>query len=236
MRHQAGDLTLAELSGSSTGGAQPVDTEVAAPGHPAAGEAALPLKWQYTQGKMARVAPRWASSTRPAALGMGVRPIRSTFYPFPWTSHLFQDSPSVAMGIFEGHMRKMAEGFKVVRQARMELTARQCRRSTRRSSPFDWKQFSDEEWHLCPPVVSIGGDGAMYDIGFQNLSRALASGVPIKVLVLDTQVYSNTGGQACTSGFTGQVADMSPHGKTWKGKTEIRKEMGLIGMAHRPRS
>ncbi|MBP7983485.1 MAG: 2-oxoacid:acceptor oxidoreductase family protein, partial [Chromatiaceae bacterium] len=39
-------------------------------------------------------------------------------YPFPWTSHLFQDSPSVAMGIFEGHMRKMAEGFKALRMAR----------------------------------------------------------------------------------------------------------------------
>ena len=155
-------------------------------------------------------------------------------YPFPWTSHLFQDSPSVAMGIFEGHMRKMAEGFKVVRQARMELDGEYSAAEHEAFfTYFDWKQFSDEEWLLCPPVVSIGGDGAMYDIGFQNLSRALASGVPIKVLVLDTQVYSNTGGQACTSGFVGQVADMSPYGKTWKGKTEIRKEMGLIGMAHR---
>ncbi|MGF1645047.1 MAG: thiamine pyrophosphate-dependent enzyme [Thiotrichales bacterium] len=98
---------------------------------------------------------------------------------------------------------------------------------------FDWKQFSDEEWLLCPPVVAVGGDGAMYDIGFQNLSRALASGMPIKVMVVDTQVYSNTGGQACTSGFIGQVADMSPYGKSWKGKTEIRKEISLIGMAHR---
>jgi pyruvate-ferredoxin/flavodoxin oxidoreductase len=52
-------------------------------------------------------------------------------------------------------------------------------------------------------------------------------------MVVDTQVYSNTGGQACTSGFIGQVADMSPYGKAWKGKEEIRKEMGLIGMAHR---
>ncbi len=57
--------------------------------------------------------------------------------------------------------------------------------------------------------------------------------MPVKVLVLDTQVYSNTGGQACTSGFIGQVSDMAPYGKVWKGKTEIRKEMALIGMAHR---
>jgi pyruvate-ferredoxin/flavodoxin oxidoreductase len=74
----------------------------------------------------------------------------------------------------------------------------------------------------------------MYDIGFQNLSRALASGKPIKVLVVDTQVYSNTGGQACTSGFLGQISDMAQFGKATQGKQEPRKEIGLIGMAHRP--
>jgi pyruvate-ferredoxin/flavodoxin oxidoreductase len=82
-------------------------------------------------------------------------------------------------------------------------------------------------------VVAIGGDGAMYDIGFQNLSRALMSGMPIKVLVVDTQVYSNTGGQACTSGFIGQVSDMAPYGVAQRGKQETRKEISLIGMAHR---
>ena len=42
-------------------------------------------------------------------------------YPFPWANHLFQDSPSMAMGIFEGHMAKMAEGFKAIRRAELEL-------------------------------------------------------------------------------------------------------------------
>jgi pyruvate-ferredoxin/flavodoxin oxidoreductase len=53
------------------------------------------------------------------------------------------------------------------------------------------------------------------------------------VLVVDTQVYSNTGGQACTSGFIGQISDMAQYGKVGKGKEEPRKEIGLIGMAHR---
>ena len=79
----------------------------------------------------------------------------------------------------------------------------------------------------------MGGDGAMLDIGFQNLSRLLASGKPIRVIVLDTQVYSNTGGQACTSGFTGQVSDMATYGSAQHGKTEVRKELALIAMAHR---
>jgi len=74
----------------------------------------------------------------------------------------------------------------------------------------------------------VGGDGAMYDIGFQSLSRMLASGMDIKVLVLDTQVYSNTGGQVSTASFLGQDAKMAAVGPAIAGKQERRKELGLI--------
>ncbi len=156
-------------------------------------------------------------------------------YPFPWVNHLFQDSPSIAIGVFEAHMRKMADGFVAVRRAELLLADRYDARSARStsSSTFDWSQFTDDEFALCPPIIAMGGDGAMLDIGFQNLSRLLASGKPIRVVVLDTQVYSNTGGQACTSGFTGQVADMSAYGAAQHGKTEMRKELALIAIAHR---
>jgi pyruvate/2-oxoacid:ferredoxin oxidoreductase beta subunit/Pyruvate/2-oxoacid:ferredoxin oxidoreductase delta subunit len=82
------------------------------------------------------------------------------------------------------------------------------------------------------PLWVIGGDGAMFDIGFQSLSRLLASGMNIKVFVLDTQVYSNTGGQASTSSFTGQNTKMSVHGKVMGGKQERRKEIAQIAMMH----
>jgi pyruvate-ferredoxin/flavodoxin oxidoreductase len=52
-------------------------------------------------------------------------------------------------------------------------------------------------------------------------------------MVLDTQVYSNTGGQASTGTYTGQSADMSPYGKAQHGKEEVRKELALIAIAHR---
>jgi pyruvate ferredoxin oxidoreductase beta subunit len=78
----------------------------------------------------------------------------------------------------------------------------------------------------------LGGDGAMYDIGFQALSRMVASGADIKVLVLDTQVYSNTGGQASTATFGGQVTKLSAYGKQLHGRPERRKELGRILMAH----
>ncbi len=60
----------------------------------------------------------------------------------------------------------------------------------------------------------------------------LMSGANIKVIVLDTQVYSNTGGQASTSTFMGQNTKMSVHGKEISGKTERRKELAQIIMAH----
>jgi len=78
----------------------------------------------------------------------------------------------------------------------------------------------------------IGGDGAMLDIGFQSLSRMLASGMKIKVLVLDTQVYSNTGGQSSTASFMGQNTKFSVHGTVIPGKIERRKELAQIWMMH----
>jgi pyruvate ferredoxin oxidoreductase beta subunit len=78
----------------------------------------------------------------------------------------------------------------------------------------------------------LGGDGAMFDIGFGALSRALASGLDIKMLVLDTQVYSNTGGQASTSSLTGQDSKMASYGRVVHGKQERRKELALIAMMH----
>lgn len=192
------------------------------------------LRWRYTDGTTGRgrVSMGMVNATGCSSVWGSTYPFNP--YPFPWANHLFQDSPSMALGLFEGHMTKMAEGFKTIRLAEMELKQDSQHASADDTlCHFSWQEFTDEEFLLCPPVVSVGGDGAMYDIGFQNLSRAMMSGKPIKVVVLDTQVYSNTGGQACTSGFMGQVSDMAPFGKKIPGKQEIRKEIALIAMAHR---
>ena len=229
------DLTLSALAASLTGDkpTQPLDPAWV---KRTAGllEALKDVRWRYVEGptQRGRAPMGMVNSTGCTSVWGSTFPYHP--YPFPWTSHLFQDSPSVAMGLFEGHMAKMAECFKTVRLAELELAGEfDGERDPAFFSRFDWQQFSDDEWALCPPVVSMGGDGAMYDIGFQNLSRMMMSGKPVKVLVVDTQVYSNTGGQACTSGFIGQVSDMAPYGRAMHGKKEARKEIGLIGMAHR---
>jgi pyruvate-ferredoxin/flavodoxin oxidoreductase len=192
------------------------------------------LKWKYTDGMTGKGRSNMGIINATGCSSVWGSTFPFNPYPFPWANHLFQDSPSMAMGVFEGHMSKMAEGFKTIREAELELShSYNPEEHEKFFRYFTWEKFSDEEFALCPPVVAVGGDGAMYDIGFQNLSRMLMSGKPIKAVVLDTQVYSNTGGQACTSGFVGQVSDMAPFGKVTDGKQEIRKEIGLIGMAHR---
>jgi pyruvate/2-oxoacid:ferredoxin oxidoreductase beta subunit/Pyruvate/2-oxoacid:ferredoxin oxidoreductase delta subunit len=90
----------------------------------------------------------------------------------------------------------------------------------------------DQAGHADRRLWVLGGDGAMYDIGFQSLSRMVASGADIKVMVLDTQVYSNTGGQASTASFGGQVTKLSAFGKELHGRPERRKELGRILIGH----
>jgi pyruvate-ferredoxin/flavodoxin oxidoreductase len=90
----------------------------------------------------------------------------------------------------------------------------------------------DQEGHQKRRLWVLGGDGALFDIGFQSLSRMLMSGMDIKVLVLDTQVYSNTGGQSSSATYTSQDAKMAAFGTARSGKREQRKELAQIAMMH----
>jgi pyruvate-ferredoxin/flavodoxin oxidoreductase len=76
-------------------------------------------------------------------------------------------------------------------------------------------------------VWIIGGDGWAYDIGFGGLDHVLASGRNVNILVLDTEVYSNTGGQACKATPRGAIAKFAAGGKH-TGK----KDLGQIAMSY----
>jgi pyruvate-ferredoxin/flavodoxin oxidoreductase len=76
-------------------------------------------------------------------------------------------------------------------------------------------------------VWIIGGDGWAYDIGYGGLDHVLASGANVKVLVLDTEVYSNTGGQASKSTPMGAVAKFAAGGKSI-----AKKDLALIAMQY----
>jgi pyruvate-ferredoxin/flavodoxin oxidoreductase len=191
------------------------------------------LKWRYEKGPSGRGRARMGFSNSTGCTSVWGATFPFNPYPFPWVSHLFQDSPSVAVGLFEGHMRKMADGFVTVRRAQKLAAGRYDAESDEALlADFGWQQFTDEEFALCPPLFAVGGDGAMMDIGFQNLSRLMASGKPLRVVVVDTQA-SSAGGQGCSAGFRGQIPDITDPGRERKGKEEYRKELALISMAHR---
>lgn len=73
----------------------------------------------------------------------------------------------------------------------------------------------------------FGGDGWAYDIGYGGLDHVLAMGEDVNVLVLDTEVYSNTGGQASKSTPTGSVAKFAAAGKRTK-----KKDLGMMAMSY----
>ena len=80
----------------------------------------------------------------------------------------------------------------------------------------------------------FGGDGWAYDIGFGGLDHVIASGENVNILVFDTEVYSNTGGQASKSTPTGSVAQFAATGKAIKKKdlAGIAMTYGYVYVAH----
>ncbi len=154
-------------------------------------------------------------------------------YNDPWVNSLFQDAQPLAKGIFEGVAAQAVGDVRALRTARLELDdAYDSEKQARELRLLDWTRFTKQELGLLPTVMTIGGDGATYDIGFGALSRILASPTPLKVLVLNTGAYSNTGGQASTSSFIGQDSDLARVGAAATGKREARKELGLLASFH----
>ncbi len=87
--------------------------------------------------------------------------------------------------------------------------------------------LKDKEYLAKKSIWILGGDGWAYDIGFGGLDHVIASGEDINILVFDTEVYSNTGGQSSKSTPTGAVAQFAAAGKEVK-----KKDLASIAMSY----
>jgi len=87
--------------------------------------------------------------------------------------------------------------------------------------------LANEDLLIKKSIWIIGGDGWAYDIGYGGLDHVIAMGEDVNILVLDTEVYSNTGGQASKSTPTGSVAKFAAAGKRTK-----KKDLGAIAMTY----
>ena len=99
--------------------------------------------------------------------------------------------------------------------------------------PYSKAILADKEYLGKKSMWVFGGDGWAYDIGFGGVDHVLASGNDINIFVFDTEVYSNTGGQASKASNIGQVAQFAAAGKEMKKKSlaEIAMSYGYIYVA-----
>jgi len=150
---------------------------------------------------------------------------------YPWMNSLFQDGPTVGWLI--------AETFMMDHAKRSVIPERIGNSILEANKDFDFddyehfihfndKHMTDQEIRELPKVWIVGGDGALGDIGYQNLSKVTLQNRPnVNILMLDTQVYSNTGGQNSDSSIMPGGFDMNQFSKYHEGKLTERKEVAL---------
>ncbi len=109
-------------------------------------------------------------------------------------------------------------------RSRIEKLKAQCKKS---DCPECRQLLSVADYLVRKSVWALGGDGWAYDIGYGGVDHVLASGANVNVLVLDTEVYSNTGGQMSKSTPRAAVAKFAAAGKLMP-----KKDMGLLAMTY----
>jgi len=157
-------------------------------------------------------------------------------HPYPWMNSLFQDG--VTIGWLLGESFIVDHGRRSVVPER--LADALLNRKTEVITPRDFYAYThfsdllmtDQEVLELPKVWAVGGDGGMGDIGYQNTSKVVLQNRPnVKVLLLDTQVYSNTGGQNSDSTPMLGGSDMNVFGEATQGKTCEKKTVAETFLA-----
>ncbi|MDH7599782.1 MAG: pyruvate:ferredoxin (flavodoxin) oxidoreductase [Sedimentisphaerales bacterium] len=105
----------------------------------------------------------------------------------------------------------------------------QVKAQIKSSSPCEYcsRLYTIADYLVRKSVWAVGGDGWAYDIGYGGLDHVIASGAKVNILVLDTEVYSNTGGQMSKSTPRGAVAKFAAAGKRM-----AKKDLGLMAMVY----
>lgn len=160
-------------------------------------------------------------------------------HPYPWMNSLFQDGATISWLLGESLLLQHARhSVAPERLALALLGERPATESGEGVIDEDgyWElarlgeaHMTDEEIRELPKVWIVGGDGALGDIGFQNLSKVVLQNRPhVKGVMLDTQVYSNTGGQNSDSSNMLGGYDMNQFGRASQGKLTERKSVAEI--------
>ena len=167
----------------------------------------------------------------------------STPYSVPWANSLFEDNAEYGFGmkIADDTLKRsitnaIREEFSKIKKADLEIYKNYLENinfenalklyNIADKSPIERvKELKD--FILPKNVWMVGGDGWAYDIGFNGIDHVLASNENINILVLDTEVYSNTGGQASKSTKYGAIAKFAA-----TGKETAKKDLAKIALTY----
>ena len=153
-------------------------------------------------------------------------------HPYPWMNSLFQDGATIGWLIGESFIQNQGRRS-VCPERYADLIMNEQKGTFDGDDYFKYTHFTDlymtdQEILEMPKVWVIGGDGAMGDIGYQNVSKVVLQNRPnVKMLMLDTQVYSNTGGQNSDSSVMLGGIDMNQIGPATEGKLSEMKSVSL---------
>lgn len=168
-----------------------------------------------------------------------------------WANSLFEDNAEYGYGLALGaqklrdrvaliiteNMDKVSAELKAVFQAWLDgmanaetskKTSSELKAALEKDGGAVAKQLLElKNYFVKKSVWMFGGDGWAYDIGYGGLDHVIASGDDVNLLVMDTEVYSNTGGQSSKSSPVGQVAKLAAAGKRTR-----KKDLGKMAMAY----
>ena len=161
----------------------------------------------------------------------------STPYSIPWANSLFEDNAEFGLGIKQGINIKRNKIKKYMEENKCDLFDKWLENMNDYNTclevlneiDFDkHKELEQLKDYIVPKSMwIIGGDGFAYDIGFGGLDHVLSTTENINILILDTEVYSNTGGQSSKSSNVGSIASF-----TSTGKNNYKKDLARIAMCY----
>ena len=163
-------------------------------------------------------------------------------YTIPWANSLFEDNAEFGFGILSA-TKFIKTRIERIMEDNLDNANKQLFEeylNNKNSIDITRKVFNNINYDNCPKelgelkdyipnksVWAIGGDGWAYDIGYGGIDHVLASGENINILVLDTQIYSNTGGQSSKASPKGAIASFAS-----KGKLNNKKDLARIALSY----
>lgn len=171
--------------------------------------------------------------------------VPTTPYTLPWANSLFEDNAEFGYGMHISYLQKRNRIENIMKETMnaVSIDVKNCFETwLENKNDFDItlkvqqdlgnldvpKELKELSAYIPSRIVwALGGDGWAYDIGFGGIDHVLSSNENIKILVLDTEVYSNTGGQMSKSSRIGQVAEFADYGKRVQ-----KKDMFRIAMSY----